>query len=45
MVTLSVFGVIVVASTILGDYGLTPLGRYSLRAIGIALIGLGLMLA
>ncbi|WP_232491806.1 hypothetical protein [Novosphingobium kaempferiae] len=45
MVTLSAFGVIVIASTILGDYGLTPLGKYSLRAFGIALVGIGLMFA
>ncbi|WP_260929174.1 hypothetical protein [Novosphingobium sp. 9] len=45
MMILSAFGLIVVASTILGDYGLTTLGKYSLRAIGVAFIGIGLMLA
>lgn len=43
--TISVFGVIVVASTIIGDFGLTPLGKWTLRLAGLILIGTGLLLA
>lgn len=43
--TISAFGVIVVASTIIGDFGLTPLGKWTLHLAGFILIGTGLLLA
>lgn len=44
MLAISTFGLIVVAATILGDYGLTPLGKGLLRVIGVLLLGIGLLL-
>ncbi|WP_170065837.1 MULTISPECIES: hypothetical protein [Novosphingobium] len=45
MLTLSAAGVIAVASTIMGDFGLPLWGRIVLRAVGVAAIALGLALA
>lgn len=41
--TISAFGIIVVATTILGNFGLTPLGKWSLRLAGVILIAAGLL--
>ncbi|MFD1104125.1 hypothetical protein [Sphingobium olei] len=43
--TISVFGIIVVATTIMGNFGLTPSGKWSLRLAGVTLIAAGLLLA
>lgn len=43
--TISAFGIIVVATTILGNFGLTPLGKWSLRLAGVILIAAGLLLS
>jgi hypothetical protein len=43
--TISAFGIIVVAATIMGDFGLTPLGKWTLRLAGAILIAAGLLLA
>lgn len=45
MLTLAVFGLVVIASSLLGDFGLTPLGKWSLRTAGIIAIGVGIALA
>lgn len=45
MLTLSAVGVVAVASTIMGDFGLPLWGRIALRAVGVAAIALGLALA
>jgi hypothetical protein len=43
--TISTFGIIVVAATIMGNFGLTPFGKWSLRLAGVILIATGLLLA
>lgn len=45
MAALAVFGVIVVATTIMGNLPLSLSGKIALRLIGVSMIGIGLWLA
>lgn len=45
MIVLSAVGCVIVGTSILADFGLTPLGKWTIRAAGVALIAAGLLLA
>lgn len=45
MLLVSGFGIVVVAASIMGDFNLTLFGKWTLRLLGIILIGIGLLAA
>ena len=45
LLMVSGLGIVVVAASILGDFGLTPFGTWALRLLGVILIGIGLLAA